>query len=217
MALKLLNPGLRPLGLFDLEDDSAGALEGGELVELAAMTAGEVAVEGYAADVLGVGPLSGGTGVQFAPASHTAGNLCGLADEGTDEYGTLFGTMIGGTVGQGTGLGALSARGTVVLGPSTDRASGKVTVWHQAGLYGVNGAASDDAATPLTGLAANASLSSTAAGLWTTTAIGGNACAAYVGSVTDSSLVSTTNTAAGAAAATEYHAIYFVGGLANQA
>lgn len=213
MALKLLNPGLRPLGLFDLEDDDEGNLEGGEYVELAAMTAGEVSVEGYAADVLGVGPLSGGTGVQFARASRTQGSLGGLADEGTDEYGTLFGRMIGGTAGQGTGLGALSTRGTVVLGPSTDRGSGKVTVWHQAGLYGVTGAASDDSATPLTGAAANDPVHASLTGLLQTGVLNG-ALGIYVGSVTDSSLVSTTNTAAGVAAATEYHAVYFIGATA---
>ena len=49
MALKLLNPGLRPLGQFDLHDPVA--LRGGEYVELQAFSPEPTGAEGYAADV----------------------------------------------------------------------------------------------------------------------------------------------------------------------
>ena len=195
MALKLLNPGLRPLGMFDLDDDDAGALVGGEYVEL---KADGFAAEAYAADVPGLQDSAGM--VNFARAARTAGNLGGLADEGTSEYGTLFGELIGSNTGRAT-----SQSGAVVVGPSTDRASGKVTVFAQAGLYGVTDQdASLDAAT------ANTALSATAVtGLLTTA--GGTQVAIYVGAMSDTSLVSTTNTAVGLAAATEYHAVFHTG------
>ena len=43
MALVLLNPGLRPLGQFDMEDDNATNMSGGEYVELVTLTAAETA------------------------------------------------------------------------------------------------------------------------------------------------------------------------------
>jgi len=200
MALKLLNPGLRPLGMFDLEDGDAGSVVGGEYCELQSMAVDNV--EAYAADV---GQLSDtDTGVNFALAARTAGNLGGLADEGTDEYGTLFGSLIGSNTGRATQSGTTG--GAVVIGPSTDRASGKVTVWAQAGLYGVNG----QHPTELTAAQANAPLSASNAGVLQTTA-NGHDVGIYVGAMTDSSLVSTTNAAVGLAAAEEYHAIFFAG------
>lgn len=201
MALKLLNPGLRPLGMFDLDDDDAGALVGGEYVEL--KTDG-FAAEAYAADVPGLQDNAGM--VNFARDSRTAGNLGGLADEGTSEYGTLFGEIVGSNAGRAT-----SQSGAVVVGPSTDRASGKVTVFAQAGLYGVT-----DQTDALDTATANAPLHGTATTGLLTTAAGGNGdeLAIYVGAMSDTSLVSTTNTAVGLAAATEYHAVFFVGNAA---
>jgi len=200
MALKLLNPGLRPLGMFDLEDSDAGALVGGEYVELASMPVDNV--EAYAADV---GQLADtDTGVNFVRTSRTAGALGGLADEGVDEYGTLFGSLIGSNAGQAT-----TQSGAVVIGPSTDRASGKVTVWAQAGLYGVTG--QNDVA--LNALQANAAVSATN----NTGLLGGSdgdELGIYVGAMTDTSLVSTTNAAAGLAAALEYQAVFFSGNAA---
>jgi hypothetical protein len=195
MALKLLNPGLRPLGMFDLFDDDAGDIVGGEHVALQASNFGQ---EAYAADV---GQLSANsTMVNFTLAVKTAGTLGGLADEGTDEYGTLFGSLIGTNTGRAT-----QQSGAVVIGPSTDRASGKVTVWAQAGLYGVSGAAHSFGAE-----AANAQVDAAA----NTGVLGVNAgtqLGIYVGAMTDTSLVSTTNSAVGLAAATEYHAVFFQG------
>jgi hypothetical protein len=196
MALKLLNPGLRPLGMFDLNDDDAGLLVGGEYVEL---QQDDFATEAYAADV---GQQADATGmVNFTRKVRAAGTLGGLADEGGDEYGTLFGSLIGQNAGRSTQYGLVN--GAVVLGPETDRASGKVTVWATPGLYGVT----DQDAT-LDAANANADLAATAAGLLTTA--GGEKVATYVAAMSDTSLVSTTATAAGETATTEYHAVFFM-------
>jgi hypothetical protein len=74
-------------------------------------------------------------------------------------------------------------------------------------LYGVDDNADTLSATTST---VNALVSATAAGLLTTAASGDDV-GIYVGRVTDSSLVSTTNTAVGLAAATEYHAVFYTG------
>jgi len=222
MALKLLNPGLRPLGQFDYDDD-APALVGGEYVEIQADNL--AAAEGYAADVGalvgGGGALTGATGiVNFATSSRTAGNFGGLADEGSTEYGTLFGDIIGGNAGRMTQFG--TAGGSVVVGPDTDTASGKVTVFAQEGLYGVTTDAGGDSggagASDLVGLAANTPLQASdgngggadrLGGL--TNAAEGQRVAIYVSAVSDTSLVSTTARAVGDAAITEYHAVFYVG------
>jgi hypothetical protein len=202
MALKLLNPGLRPLGLFDLDDGDSGDLVGGEYVQLQAMDTDDV--EAYAADVGQLDDTTAG-GINFGLATCVHENLGGLADEGTDEYGTLFGSLIGSNVGRATASGTVG--GAVVIGPSTDRASGKVTVWAQAGLYGVTG---QDADLDTNGVA-NDPVHATAAGLLTTVTDVGDSLGCYVGAMTDTSLVSTTNAAVGVASATEYHAIFFFG------
>jgi hypothetical protein len=207
MALTLLNPGLRPLGMFDLADADAGLLVGGEYVELAE-DGGDI--EGYAADVP-LAPLSGGHTVRFgrpAAAGRTAANFGGLADEGGEVgagYGTLFGSLIGQRVGQATEI-----NGAVVLGPSTDRASGKVTVWHAPGLYGVS-----DQDASLDSAAANAAVHALADGSGLLEVGGGaNAqVAIYVGAMTDTSLVSTTATAVGETTTVVSHAIYYLGNV----
>ncbi len=219
MALKLLNPGLRPLGMFDLADASRD-LVGGEYVELAASDS-TGAGEGYAADV---GALSddGGDSVMFAPASrNTTRALGGLADEGGDEYGTLFGSLIGQNAGRSTQFG--TQNGAVVVGPTTNSGSGKVTVWAQAGLYGVTdqsdtldnaGAAANTAVFAADGAAdlEDDGATLTDVGLLTLdTTSGDDQVGLYVGAMSDSSLVSTTNAAAGEAAGTEYHAIFYTG------
>jgi len=202
MALKLLNPSLRPLGMFDLADADAGTLEGGEYVQLEAAGG----TEGYAADVGEPGPYSGAGTVTFSVATRTAGSLGGLADEGTEEYGTLFGSLIGQNAGQAT-----QVNGAVVLGPSTDRASGKVTVWAMAGLYGVSGAAADDSGTPLSGLALNLPVHADANGLLGGAALGGDQVAISVGAMTDTSLVSTTASAVGEPSVAEFIAVFYTG------
>jgi hypothetical protein len=200
MALKLLNPGLRPLGMFDLDDTDAGALQGGEYVELKQEAA--VGAEGYAADVEALADSAGI--VNFARTTRAAGSLGGLADEGdAGDYGTLFGQLIGSNAGRAT-----TVSGAVVLGPETDRASGKVTVWAQAGLYGVT-----DGANTLTGLApvTNAALLGTALTGVLTTAGATSTVAIYIGAMADTSLVSTSSVAVGGAAQVEYHTVFYLG------
>jgi hypothetical protein len=213
MALKLLNPGLRPLGMFDLEDDTLGTLEGGEHVELNSTAVG---AEGYAADVADVGPFVGAdlagnrASVKFDVGTRTAGSMSGLADEGSTGYGTMFGRTIGSNAGRATVI-----NGAVVVGPTTERASGKVTVWSQSGLYAVDGAAATDSAAPLSGMGGalqpvNSPIHADAAGLLGTNALGGQPVAIFVGHLTDTSLVSTTNTAVGIAKAIEASALYLL-------
>jgi hypothetical protein len=141
MALKLLQPSLRPLGQFDLADSSA-TIKGGEVVKLASSA---IASDEAAADSHQVGPLLGSAATNFAnftAGTFANGTLCGLADDGDAGYGTQFGTLIGTNAGKGvqvpTSLGATLSGGAVVIGPETHAASGKVTVWHAAGLYSVN-------------------------------------------------------------------------------
>lgn len=216
MALKLLNPGLRPLGQFDL-NDQAVALGGGEYVELQIdMLPNANVIEGYAADV---GAMLGGANgqiVNFTPDSRTAGRLGGLADEGRSEYGTLFGSQIGGNVGRQTQFANGAA---VVVGPSTDAASGKVTVFHQPGLYGVNGGQLDQDSTLAAPQAANTAVVAVGAGTGATDGdltiggggAGGNTVAIYVAPTTDTSLVSTTSRAVGDGGILEFHAVYYLG------
>ncbi len=210
MALILLNPGLRPLGHFDFKDSDRQYVKGGEIGKAA--TIGSPALEGYAYDVGNQRDM-----VFFQLDSFSDGRLCGLIDEGTSKkYGTLFGSGIGGNTGQGTGFGSQSTRGVVALGPNSILGSGKATIWHQAGLYGVTEEAfisgQGDAAVSggiNTSLFGTASGSSSAGKLTTVTT--GNEAAWWIGREADATLVSTTNTAAGNAATTDFYIMYFPG------
>lgn len=209
MALKLLNPGLRPLGMFDLADADADTINGGEYVQLSASDS-TGAGEGYAADV---GAMTDNTdnSVMFTlTAGRDENTLGGLADEGGDEYGTLFGSLIGQNAGRSTQFGTLN--GAVVVGPNTDAASGKVTVWATAGLYGVT-----DQDSSLDTADANDNIIAGTGGLLETSTDTTGLVATYVAAMSDSSLVSTTNAAAGEAADTEYHAIFYLGNVATSA
>lgn len=230
MALTLLQPGIQPAGQFDLADGLSPV--GGECGIVAAQ-AGNSAADVHA------------TMLQVELGNVTAGTAStvyhGLVDEGSTGYGTLFGNVIGGTVGQGTGFGASSTAGVVVVGPNSSAASGKATLWDKPGLYGVDdnafianavGASADNAALNdnLYGnLNANTGLG-TDGELWSDTGDGdgagtggaqGNEATAtgaaavavglFLGSVNDSSLVSTTTLAATAAATAETNAVYLLG------
>lgn len=203
MALKLLQPGLQPAGQFDLKDGTT--LSGGEYVQLTASS------DYAASDVSAVGPATYmQPGIRNLAASVRFG---GLADEGTTGYGTSFGTIIGATVGQGTGFGSLSTTGVVVVGPVTSTGSGKVTVWHAPGLYGVSGKAATDAdsgTTALSTLAVNVIVEAEATtGYLGAAGVGaGSTVGVTLGAVKDTSLVSTTAYAAGESAQTEFYAIY---------
>ena len=175
MPLKILQPGLRPLGQFDLEDDDT--IFGGELLELTKgnstdRAASDANVDSRLLSNSQVYINTAAAGSDFANTqlgeqgsgpfdennaqlnlSKFAGALdnpsfVALADDGQIEYGTLFGTAIGGTAGQGTQVGASygTNKGTATtLGPRSYFGSGKVTAWTQPGLYGICGGHSVDA------------------------------------------------------------------------
>ena len=157
MSLKLLQPGLQPLGQFDGLDSDVLTLKGGEVVAFASVqnsaqpgvtTAGldqaaydvfdgYVNTSSYTGATLrrpAVTRLFSATGASGMP-SQTSRPLM-LSDEGITGYGTLFGSVVGGTIGQQVN-GPTTFTGAV-LGPSTATGSGKVTCWHSAGLYAVS-------------------------------------------------------------------------------
>jgi hypothetical protein len=139
--LILLQPGIQPLGQFDLEDDDVSVVVGGEVAAFESILLDTS--DGYAADVANPGPLVHLTLGKAGASAGTDRPVWGLVDEGSSAglggrgYGTMFGSVIGGTAGQGTGIGVLSTSGAVVVGPSTVLGSGKATLWTKPGLYGV--------------------------------------------------------------------------------
>ena len=212
-----LHPGIEPIGLFDLEDDDHSLVRGGEVAYIRAIN---VATDGYASDVFTSGPH---VHLKLGDVGDT-GILYGLVDEGTssgtgaNSYGTLYGTMIGTSTGQGTGFGAQSTTGAVVIGPSTVRGSGKATLWTKPGLYGVSVDGFFDsseftsaAGTPNTALE-GATEDGTHDGKLQTPD-GNQSVALSVGLVSDSSLVSTTITQAGATGVdfSRFCAVYLTG------
>jgi hypothetical protein len=206
--LKLLQPGIEPLGQFDLEDDDIELVRGAEVGFFRAL---DVTTDAYAADVFQQGPL---LHIKLGDVLND-GELYGLVDEGTSpEYGTLFGSVIGVTAGQGTGFGALSSQGVVVVGPPTTTGSGKATLWTKPGLYGATPSGWEsqvifDGAT-LNGDLYGHEEDGTLDGKLTTD-VYGQQVALHLGPVTDRSLVSTTTVAAGDAGEVEFAAIYLLG------
>lgn len=152
MALKLLQPGIQPLGQFDGLDIDVLTLKGGEVVSFAqVVTAGQPGVttpgnDQAAYDVFDGYVNEGGTFKRPA-VSRLWGSLSTLtstatqrplmlSDEGILGYGTLFGAVVGGTVGQQVN-GPTTYTGAV-LGPHTATGSGKCTCWDKPGLYAVS-------------------------------------------------------------------------------
>lgn len=190
MSLKLLQPGVQPLGQFDGLDSEYLTLKGGEVVTFGSVTlasgdkASKDALDGY------VAPASR-TVVKKVSADATRPLM--LADEGITGYGTLFGSVVGGVVGQLT-TGA-------TLGPHTATGSGKVTCWEKPGLYAVSLDACDTNATTglqptnTTPLAPGAALYASTAGLLTPNSSGvtGNLCGRFVEFQTNGSLVTSSN------------------------
>jgi hypothetical protein len=129
MALKLLQPGVQPLGQFDGLDTDFLTLKGGEIVTFGSVVATS-ATDKAAKDSFDGYVTPNLRAVVKKPTAGTARPLM-LADEGITGYGTLFGSVVGGTVGQVTTGGA-------VLGPHTATGSGKVTCWDKPGLYAVS-------------------------------------------------------------------------------
>lgn len=210
MALKLLQPGIEPLGQFDIEDDDIALVTGGEVGVFEDL---DEESDAYASDVFAVGPR-----IHISlDAVANDGELYGFVDEGSTGYGTLFGTVIGTTVGQGTGFGSQSSTGVIVVGPTTIAGSGKATLWTKPGLYGVTSdawtsSAEFDAAALNDALYGDAADGTNDGKLTTTSGGNGQQVALALGPVTDSSLVSTTTVAAGAVAADdECMAVYLLG------
>ena len=137
MSLKILQPGIQPLGQFDCLDSYLSSIKGGEVGTLFAAVRANSSSEKAAFDVLdGYTNVTDVQRAAIAPRvnANTVRPLW-LLDDGTSGYGTLFGQVIGTPVG-------LSATGTNI-GPHTAAASGKVTCWDKPGLYGVSADAVD--------------------------------------------------------------------------
>lgn len=184
MALKLLQPGIQPLGQFDGLDSDVLTLKGGEVVSFAQVTtSGQPGVttpgldEG-AYDVFDGYVNVGGTFKRPAVSRKFDGTTTlsnasrplMLSDDGILGYGTLFGAVVGGTVGQQVN-GPTTFTGAI-LGPHTSTGSGKTTCWDKPGLYAVSLDATDTtAASGLqptnTGLAVGFALTFTNQGLLT--------------------------------------------------
>jgi hypothetical protein len=138
MALFILNPGIQPLGDFDLLDLDAASILGGEVMTLDKASRLDTAIETSAADVkdgyVCPGPSEGDSAAyrvvaRIADTSTETYKLFYLSDDGKAHYGVTFGTVIGGVGGKTTGTN---------LGPSTVTGSGKVTLWDKSGLYAVS-------------------------------------------------------------------------------
>lgn len=170
MTLFIYQPGAPPLGQFDVLDSYLSGIKGGEIGTLYAASRTNSSTEKAAKDA-----LDGYTNLTDVYRAAVANSITAstqrplwLLDDGTTGYGTLFGQVIGTPVG-------LSTTGTN-LGPHTAAASGKVTCWHQPGLFAVSVDAVDTAADGL--VITNSScdpglkLDVTAAGLLTPTGSG---------------------------------------------
>lgn len=129
MALKILQPGTQPIGQFDLIDSYGSSLLGGEIGTVYQASKTNSLTETAAADVRdGYDNTTSVKRLGIANRINAASQRpLFLLDEGMKGYGTLFGTTVGimGTVTAYSG------------GVPSWVGSGKVTCWHQAGLYGV--------------------------------------------------------------------------------
>jgi len=141
MSLKLLQPGIQPLGQFDGVDSEVLTFKGGEICTFKYVTtSGQPGVTTAGLDQAAYDVFDGyinasGTFKRpavtktFAATSMTARPLM-LSDDGITGYGTLFGSVVGGAVGQ-----TVTSAG---LGPHTATGSGKMTCWDKPGLYAVS-------------------------------------------------------------------------------
>lgn len=129
MALFPANPGLYPLGLFDVSDAiSLSSITGGEVGTLTTRSRTVSASEKAASDALdGYTYATPATRPALTLATTNAQFPLYLLDDGTTDYGTMLGQVIGVPVG-------LSVTGTDA-GPHSAAASGKVTAWDKPGLY----------------------------------------------------------------------------------
>jgi len=139
MALRILQPGIQPVGQFDLMDSYASTIMGGEIgtvwrgprsntsSEVAAFDARQSMDNTSDQRRLMVAPYLGQNGLR----------PLWLLDDGSSGYGILFGQIVGSVLG----------RTNSNLGPQTNSGSGKVTVWNKPGTYGVTLDAVDTDAT----------------------------------------------------------------------
>lgn len=139
MTLYILNPGIQPLGDFDVLDTDLTSIVGGECMVLdeasRSITSTEKAaadvLDGYIDDQIDIGNTSATrTIARIADTTSETYNVFYLADDGKAGYGVIFGEVIGNPTG-------LNTSGTN-LGPHTAQGSGKVTLWDKAGLYGIS-------------------------------------------------------------------------------
>jgi len=140
MALYPLQPGMHPLGQFDVLDTVLNSVAGGEVMTLTTASRTNTLTETAAADALdGYTYADAGLRPATTLATTAAEFPLYLSDDGTGPgYLTYFGGLTG-----PLGLG-LSENGTQ-LGPHTAAGSGKVTLWDKPGLFAVsvNALASD--------------------------------------------------------------------------
>ena len=141
MALFILNPGVSPLGQFDVLDTDVASILGGEIMVLNRVARADTSTErsaydvkdGYiASDIDTNSPTAYRVVALLADdaAAPSANKGFYLSDDGTNFYGVMFGTVIGSPLGQST-------TGTS-LGPTTMAGSGKITLWDKPGLYAVS-------------------------------------------------------------------------------
>jgi len=208
MALRLVNPGIQPLGQFDGKDSEFLTLKGGEVVTFTSVAPGADAGASDAAD----GYQNNGHRPVVTRTLVDGNRPLMLADDGTSGYGTLFGTVVGGTVGTAAG---------VVLGPHSATGSGKVTLWDKPGMYAVTlDAVASSLAPTATGITAGSPLYASSDGLLTANSgdafekSGGDGLVVgnFVSFETDRTLVTTPNrlvAAAGTAAANKFTVAVF--------
>ena len=154
--VKLLQPGIQPLGQFDGLDAEVLTFKGGEVCSFASVqTNAQPGVTTSGLDQAAYDVFDGyvnhsGTFLRPAVSKNWDASASGnttypqhattrplfLADDGITGYGTLLGSVVGGTVGQQVN-GPNSYTGAI-LGPHTSTGSGKTTLWDKPGLYAVS-------------------------------------------------------------------------------
>lgn len=163
MLLILNNVG-QSFGQFDGYDGLSSTLLGGEVATL--VNYGVTGTDKAAKDIFDGYVVTGpAPTLQNRPIVTTGGSVMTgseggfvfLTDDGTTGYGTLFGSVVGGTAGQ-------VVSGGTVLGPNTMTGSGKITLWHNPGLYGVTLDALNASFTPSANLTVGTNLYYDAAG-----------------------------------------------------
>ena len=151
MALFVMDPGIEPLGMFDVLDTDASSILGGEIMTLAQSPAGVTTGKmppNTSTEKAVVDARDGYSAYDFADYnkryfvqcricsdaynSSTFKKFLALSDSGTKYYGVTFGTVVGASGGCSVQADSSS------LGPSTISGSGKVTLWDKAGLYAIS-------------------------------------------------------------------------------